>query len=223
MKKLFVIVLSLMLCIGLSACTKSNEKEDKETEKKTESKETEKKTESKEEQKKQITKSVIDGDTITNEALGFTMTLPEDWSFASKKELKLIFGQAAEIVDDADVTEAMEEGDIIPILVSSEFPLGEVENSNTNINAFTMKSPLSAKSVAKATEATVDSSKEMESTTEVINGNEFYTLATSSTDLQQKQYFIKKDGYIICITSTFYDEAGKATTEKSIQTIQIEE
>lgn len=101
MKKVWALLLTLVMALSLTACgggtdTKGNDSQPETQE---------------EEQNQTFVPGTVSGDTYTSEGLGVKFVIDENWAFLNEEEIGELTGMVQDLTDDAEVKEALEDGE----------------------------------------------------------------------------------------------------------------
>lgn len=176
---------------------------------------------------------IYEGDQYINDALGFSVTIPEEWIFATAEEIETVFGQAQGAMED--VVELPDNSQLFLMLCSEQQLMTATENPNINIaisNQYVgfsksmydlllvqmqslydeMYTQMGAKSVSVTGEPSV-----------IINNTDYMSFSIVSdfttTFMYQDQYFILLGDYMLMITQTYYNTEQKDTMDAFMQDI----
>lgn len=256
-KQIISITLAILILLSFAGCNKSSDKSnDKSVSTSETSKEKDKKKDSKKENKKdkdedkdnekKTSKKIDSGsweDNIyTNDFLGLTLTIPEDWYIASEKELKKAINAGEDIMTSGNE----DKEDLIKDAVSkttylfliSEKDLNKTYESNANIIAMAENMNLlpNVNDVDDYLEALIKGFEvfynnipyedDKPITTKKIGGQEFSILElTANYDnftINQKYYITQIDDYVLSFTTTAMNEEESEQLDKIMKSISFE-
>ena len=180
------------------------------------------------------------GDQYINEALGITVTIPEGWEFATSGEIETLYGQAEDTLEDLYELEQSSE---VYLFVCSKNGFTETSTLNPNIS-FSISNKYEEFSLIQssyyellfsqmktmynqiysqmgATETTVTGEQSC-----TINDKDymvFYITADfSGLIINQIQYFIPINEYVLLYTQTYYSKEEKAVMDAFMESIEYD-
>jgi|AGTN01.1.fsa_nt_gi hypothetical protein len=176
---------------------------------------------------------VVSGGQYTNNALGFSVTIPEGWVFATDEQIESLYGQAQDLL--GNTTELPENTQLFLMLCSQYQLPAQDYNPNINVMVSSMYAGFSkamydvllpqmqslytqtySQIGAKSVEVTGASSA-------VINDQDYmFFLIVSDFDtfkMYQEQYLIPSGGNVLSFTLTYYDLEDKAVMDAFMQNI----
>ncbi len=200
MKKIFALILVLVLTVSLAGCGKE------------------------EPINKSLSKGVIDGNVYTNEYIGLTFTKPDSWIYSTDEEISEIMGATYDLVDSSDYEAAVSN------LVSVFDMMARDPETGNNANIVFENLSLSSSeditvdeyieiSKANLTEALADFSFTFDNTeTVTLGGVEFTKLKCNATymgvmNMNQFMYCTKLGKYMVVISVTIVDGSDPSVIE----------
>ncbi len=179
----------------------------------------------------------FEGEQYINEALGLSVTIPQEWMFATAEEIETLYGQAQNLLEGVTELPANSQG---ILMVCSQYQLQTASaNPNINLMVTNMYGALSKslydsllpqfQSMYETMYTQQLGAESVEVTGEpsvTINGQDymFFSIVTqfdNGTAMYQEQYFLPGDGYAVTFTLTYYQPEEKATMEAFMQGITI--
>jgi len=178
----------------------------------------------------------LSGDQYINKAFGFTATIPEGWVLASKKEIALYSGMAADLIET--ISDLRSNSNVM-LMICSKLPLGSTDfipsiniSYNGKADLQVVNPSLFDMYLDNVKTLYTDAYEQLFSNVEVnvsgeqsytINGREYYIVKVEAVfdenTLYQDQYFTQAGDGMICITATYYNTADKSETDSFIESI----
>ncbi len=195
LKRLTLILLSIIMIITFSACSGGTENIIK-----------------------KFTVGEWEDNTYTNDKFDLTITLPEQWYVLDAEELEGIFGDMSELLEDTELE--LKDGELVPLffVMSNE----DITMATSSINVTAMRSLLKPNFKAEYENESLDEliapleqygEVEFEVVGETKLGSEEAFLVTLSTTItganitqHQKMYQVYKSGYVLTFAFTSLNE-----------------
>ena len=147
-----------------------------------------------------------EGNVYTNDFLGLTYTMPEDWTRTSDEELEELIEQAADLMDLSDNEKKLADLKAIYYLMTKD----SVGN-NAILGSEKVSGSTSAKVYAESLKTQLESQESLgyelsDIKTETVDGKEFVIMGANVTLFKQKYYIYKVDNYMVYICITGYSD-----------------
>lgn len=176
---------------------------------------------------------VVDGSAYTNDDLGFSVTLPEGWVFATDDEITALYDLTPEKINEALTSETFQQ---IPLLYSSQYALSSGTAPNANVNILLTSTPASSipydeyfpaaeqmfKQLYEAFgwEAEVSGDPECS-----LNGMDCIKMSVDidcgESKMYQEQFNFSGEKYGIVLTITYFGDEDKAVLDSLLESMEF--
>lgn len=186
-KKIFDIILLVVMMLFVTGCSMFSTKE------------------------KEISLGSWDGNTYTNEFLGLTYDMPEDWTRYSDEQIKEVMDIGLELTDASEISKKLAEiTSVTYMMTSSSTGTNFILMSEKQINDVSVKDYAEALKTGLASQ-TIVNYQLSDTKNETVNGHDFVTVEAEVSGMRQKYYMYKLDKYMVSIILTITDGSDADT------------